>query len=157
MCRVRLRILLAVHERDQRPALPEPVGLHLLGQEAVEPQEEDPVAAGHPDWRARGHRPHRRRRHPRPPHRPAHLVRPQSPRPLQVERQAQAPPARARHSRGHRDRGAAGRGARRRHRGVLIYGLGYEDFMFLYGMFFFLLDLFFDLFESKWLFEYKIR
>jgi len=25
------------------------------------------------------------------------------------------------------------------------------------GMFFFLLDLFLDLFESKWLFEYKIR
>jgi hypothetical protein len=28
---------------------------------------------------------------------------------------------------------------------------------YVFGMFFFLLDLFLDLFESKWLFEYRIR
>ena len=30
-------------------------------------------------------------------------------------------------------------------------------FSFFFGKFFFLLDLFLELFESKWLFEYKIR
>ncbi len=41
---------------------------------------------------------------------------------------------------------------------LIIYNLKY--FLLhrpIYGMFYFLLDLFLDLFESKWLFEYKIR
>lgn len=53
---VRGRVLLAVHEGDQRPALPLTLGLHLLGQEAVVAQEEAPLAARYPGGCARGHR-----------------------------------------------------------------------------------------------------
>ena len=39
-----------------------------------------------------------------------------------------------------------------------LFGRVFIDYMFLlYGVFFFLFDLFLDLFESKWLYEYKIR
>ena len=45
-----LWILLALHERDQRPALPQPVRLYFLGEETLVPQEEDPLAVGHSCW-----------------------------------------------------------------------------------------------------------
>lgn len=43
---LRVGVLLALHERDQRPALPEPLRVHFLGQEAMVPEEEAAVAAG---------------------------------------------------------------------------------------------------------------
>lgn len=51
---LRVRVLLALHEGDQRFALPEPFRLHLLGQEALVPEEETPVAAGDPGRGAAG-------------------------------------------------------------------------------------------------------
>lgn len=66
LCHLRIRVLLAVHEGDQRSALPEPVRLHLLGQEAMVAQKEAPVAAGNagggPARDCPGRR-HRRARH----------------------------------------------------------------------------------------------
>ena len=49
--------------------------LHVLGQEAVEQEEEDPVAAGHPGGGSRGDHPHRRHRRPRHDHRHSRLGR----------------------------------------------------------------------------------
>lgn len=43
--RLRLRVLLAVQEGDHGPALLEPVGLHVLGNEAVVAKKEAAVAA----------------------------------------------------------------------------------------------------------------
>ena len=50
--------------------------------------------------------------------------------------------------------GAIGRGGVRR--GQVIYLFFFLE-IYRNGVIFFLLDLFLDLFESKWLFEYKIR
>ena len=33
----------------------------------------------------------------------------------------------------------------------------FSFFFWIFGVFFFLLDIFLDLFESKWLYEYEIR
>lgn len=54
---LRVRVLLALHEGDQRSALPEPVRVHLLGQETLVPEEETPVAAGNAGWGTAGDRP----------------------------------------------------------------------------------------------------
>ncbi|XP_061520568.1 E3 ubiquitin-protein ligase RNF19B isoform X3 [Phycodurus eques] len=56
---------------------PQPVRLHLLGQEAVEQEEEDSVAAGHAHRRPRGHHAHRRRGRARHAHRHPRLRRAQ--------------------------------------------------------------------------------
>lgn len=47
---VRLGVLLAVHEGDQRSTLLESVGMHILGQEAVVEEKEITVAVGHAGW-----------------------------------------------------------------------------------------------------------
>ncbi|XP_061520569.1 E3 ubiquitin-protein ligase RNF19B isoform X4 [Phycodurus eques] len=64
---------------------PQPVRLHLLGQEAVEQEEEDSVAAGHAHRRPRGHHAHRRRGRARHAHRHPRLRRAQDPRALRPE------------------------------------------------------------------------
>lgn len=51
--------------------------LYVLGEEALEQEEEDPVAAGNPDRRPGGHHPHRRHRRSRHGHRHSRLHRPQ--------------------------------------------------------------------------------
>ena len=53
------------------------IWLYLLGEEALEQEEEDSVAAGHPDRSAGRHHPHRRHRRPRHGHRHPCLRRPQ--------------------------------------------------------------------------------
>lgn len=80
--RLRLRVLLAVHEGNIRPALPEvssctqaakpkcsfrfwqlfylsqSIRLYFLGKEAMEQEEEDPLATWHTRWRPCWHCPH---------------------------------------------------------------------------------------------------
>ena len=114
--RVRLRVLLALHEGDQRPALPFALGLHVLGQEALVAQEEDHVAAGHAHWGARGHRAHSGRRRALHTHRLAHLVGAQGLLALQAREQAQAQSDGDRHGARRRTRRATRRHARHRHR-----------------------------------------
>jgi len=55
------------------------VRVHVLGQEAVEPQEEDPLAAGHVGRRSSRHWPHCCHRRPSHHHWHAYLGRPEGP------------------------------------------------------------------------------
>jgi len=50
LCSVWVRVLLAVHEGDIRPALSLPVRMHFLGKEALVKEEEAVMAAGHACW-----------------------------------------------------------------------------------------------------------
>ena len=66
VCCLRHRVLLALHERDFGPALPESIRLHFLGEEALVAKEEAILAAGHSGRSSGGNRPlgwHRRPSH----------------------------------------------------------------------------------------------
>lgn len=82
VCPMRFRVLLVVHEGNQRLALPEPFWMHLLGQETVVTEKEDPLAAGDTSRRSGGYRFAGRHRRPCNDHRHTHLGRSQTLRPF---------------------------------------------------------------------------
>ena len=87
---LRFRVLLALHERDQRSALPQPIWLYLLGQETLVSQEENPLAVGHFSRCSSRNRPFGWYRRARNDHWNTHLGRSQALRSFQDNLQAQA-------------------------------------------------------------------